>query len=165
MSNLNKQNNRYDKNDRYYRPYRDLASDSRYLYVYFYIFYGWGLKRPKAYHFLYDSKRHKVTCRDNKGQKIRIPWFLGRVKIDDMFNFELQRHWCYYDTTDFFITMKCGDKEKQVCIQSPDTYYYKPFYWVIDTVGNDNGWHPRLFRMIDRVHKGFLSMLTFRKTK
>ena len=128
-------------------PYKEMADDPRYLYVHVSVFYAWGLKERREYDFLYDSKWHSAVCRDAKdGHKVRLPLFRRSINPDRMFRRNPKINWSYCDVTFYFITMKSGSRERELTIASPDYYLYKPFYWVLDTIGKDYGNHPRTVR-------------------
>ena len=148
--------NHHMEDNEYRCRYKEMADNPRYLYVYVSVFYAWGIKSNRAYHFLYDSRWHSAVCRDAKdGRKVRLPLFRGRISPEKMFRRKPRISWSYCDVTFYFITMKSGSKERELTIPSPDKDLYKPFYWILDTIGKDYGGHPRM----DRWFAGFVYFL------
>ena len=141
--------NGYIEEDEYHCPFEEMADDPRYLYVHVSVLYAWGFKESRKYHFLYDSKWHSAVCRDAEdGRKVRLPLFRCFINPDRMFRCNPNINWCYNDVTFFFITMKSASRVRELTIASPDKRFYKPFYWILDTIGNDYGDYPRMSRFI-----------------
>lgn len=144
------------KDNEYHCPFEEMADNPRYLYVHVSVFFAWGLRDHRDYDFLYDSKWHNATCRNARnGRKVRLPIFRSFINPDKMFRRNPKINWCHFDATSYFITMKSGSRERNLTIDSPDKVFYKPFYWIFDTILKDYGYHPR----IERWSVGFVAFL------
>ena len=139
------------KDKEYWNPFYDIAESPNYLYVYVSVLYAWGLKPSKRYFFLHDIKKKKNQCVDKEGKKVKLPFFHKRIKVDEMFTFDPNICTWSTDVTYYHIYMKSGDRERELTIESPHKYKYKPFFWILDTIDRDNGGHPRLERLFYRI--------------
>ena len=139
------------KNKEYWSPFYDIAESPEYLYVHVSVLFAWGLKRSKRYLFLHNIKTKETKCVDEDGNKVKLPFFRKRINVEKMFNFDPNISVWSTDVTYYGIFMKSGNRERELTIQSPQKYKYKPFFGILDTIDRDNGDHPRIERFLIRI--------------
>ena len=142
------------KESNYPSPYLNYAEESRFLYIYVTKTFGWGVGQTFDAVILYDSRTGiaKYAGWSEKNiswdmliefpelkEKWKTPEFIEKGKkflikrnvINNMFNCNPQIDSYIYDTNNYYIFMKSGERRRYLTIQGGQERLYKPFRWLL----------------------------------